>query len=55
MKQKTLGVSDGKAVNILIKCGSCLIACFERLVRFLTDSAYIMLAITGKNFCKSAQ
>jgi hypothetical protein len=38
----------------MIKCASCLVACFERVVRFITENAYIMIAITGKNFCSSA-
>jgi choline transporter-like protein 2/4/5 len=31
-----------------------MVACFERAIRFITDSAYIMMAITGKGFCASA-
>lgn len=47
-------MADGRAVNFMIKCASCLVACFERIVRFITENAYIMIAITGKNFCTSA-
>jgi hypothetical protein len=49
-----MGISEGRAVGFLIKCMSCLVACFERIVRFITENAYIMIAITGKNFCASA-
>jgi choline transporter-like protein 2/4/5 len=31
-----------------------MVACFERVIRFITDSAYIMMAISGKGFCASA-
>ena len=37
-----------------LKYASCVIACFERVLRFITDSAYSMMAITGKGFCASA-
>lgn len=57
MKSKTLGIDASKAsiAQFAIKCASCCIACFERAIRFLTENAYIMMAITGKNFCTSAQ
>ena len=42
-------------VKFLLKCASCYIACFERVIRFLTENAYIMMAISGKNFCQSAK
>lgn len=55
MKEKSLGLSEGKAVGCLVKCCTCCIACFERLIRFITENAYIMIAITGKGFCSSAK
>lgn len=30
-------------------------ACFERFIRFLNNNAYIMIALTGKNFCSAAK
>jgi choline transporter-like protein 2/4/5 len=30
------------------------VACFERVIRFITETAYVMMAISGKNFCTSA-
>ena len=55
--KSTMAMNDGQAaaVNFVVKCAACCIACFERLIRFLTDNAYIMMAITGKNFCASAR
>ena len=56
LKQRTLGIDATQGpMKFILKCASCCIACFERLIRFLTDNAYIMMAITGKNFCSSAQ
>jgi choline transporter-like protein 2/4/5 len=43
-----------KVVMCCVKYASCVIACFERVLRFITDSAYVMMAITGKGFCASA-
>lgn len=43
------------AVKFLLKCAACCIACFERIIRFLTKQAYIMMTISGKNFCSSAK
>ncbi len=50
-------MNDGQAaaVNLMIKCTACCVACFERLIQFLTENAYIMMSITGKNFCNSAR
>lgn len=52
LKQQTLGIDQqvGPA-KYALKCASCCIACFQRIVRFLTRNAYIMMAISGKGFC----
>jgi solute carrier family 44 (choline transporter-like protein), member 2/4/5 len=44
-----------KVTEILLKCTRYLLDCFERVIRFLTENAYIMIAITGSNFCMSAK
>eukprot|EP00920_Eleutheroschizon_duboscqi_P017713 GHVT01042350.1.p1 GENE.GHVT01042350.1~~GHVT01042350.1.p1 ORF type:complete len:703 (-),score=33.09 GHVT01042350.1:972-3080(-) len=33
---------------------SYLVACFERCIAFISKNAYIQIALTGKNFCRSA-
>ena len=45
---------EWKFMIYLLKLVSCCIWCFEKVVRFVTSSAYIMIAIAGKGFCKSA-
>jgi len=45
---------DIKWLKCVLKIVSCCIWCFEKVIRFITDSAYIMIAIAGKGFCKSA-
>ena len=42
------------AVKILIAVLNCCVACFERLVKYLTETAYIQIALWGRNFCRSA-
>lgn len=50
-----MGASETTAIKFLVKCASCLVACFERVIRFLTENAYIMMAISGEGFCSSAK
>ena len=37
------------------KCLACFIACIERMMNYVTDRAYIMIAVKGKNYLRSAQ
>jgi len=37
-----------------LKIVSCCLWCFEKIIKFVTESTYIMIAIAGKSFCKSA-
>ena len=37
------------------KCFACLIGCIERMMNYVTDRAYIMIAVKGKNYLRSAQ
>ncbi|XP_046979575.1 choline transporter-like protein 4 isoform X1 [Schistocerca americana] len=45
--------------NIFIKAVMCCLRCFfwclEKFIKFINKNAYIMCAIHGKNFCKSAR
>ena len=45
---------NNPVVKCLLCCTSYLLACLERCVKFITKNAYIQVAITGKNFCRSA-
>jgi hypothetical protein len=47
--------ADQSAVRCLICCAECLLACFERIVKFLTKNAYIMTAMTGDSLVAGAQ
>lgn len=41
-------------VKFLLCCTSYLLACLERCIKFITKNAYIQIALTSKNFCRSA-
>ncbi|KAM3144620.1 hypothetical protein pb186bvf_003227 [Paramecium bursaria] len=51
-------VQNNKAAEGCLKCWfgycGCILHCFERFLRFLTQNAYIMMAIQGQSFCQSA-
>ena len=58
-----MGASQNKVTKCLLDCMSCLMACFERFIRFLNRNAYIQvndidyykIALTGKSFCPAAK
>ena len=45
--------------NIVVKgvmcCCKCCFWCLEKFMKFLNRNAYIMCAVSGKNFCSSAK
>ncbi|CAK9091013.1 Choline transporter-like protein 2 (Solute carrier family 44 member 2) [Durusdinium trenchii] len=42
-------------VGVLMTVLSCCLWCFERVLRFITETAYIMIAIHGCSFCHGAK
>lgn len=45
----------GNPITVCIMCCiNCCMECFDRCVRFLTQSAYIYMALSGDSFCTSA-
>ncbi|KAJ9463720.1 Choline transporter-like protein 2 [Diplonema papillatum] len=48
-------ISDSPAVDYLIKCAQCCLACFERLIKFISRNAFIMTALCSDNFCNGAR
>ncbi len=38
----------------LASCLSCIVGCIERVVNYVTNRSYIMVAIKGKGYCRSA-
>lgn len=49
------GAGKSKVVEFAFKCVQCLLACFERFIKFLDKNAYIMIAIYGYSFCEGAR
>ncbi|KAM9685454.1 choline transporter-like protein 5 [Trichechus inunguis] len=47
--------AHNKVSKFLQCCLKCCFWCLEKMVKFLNRNAYIMIAIYGKNFCKSAR
>jgi hypothetical protein len=45
---------DNPVVKFLLCCTSYLLACLERCIKFITKNAYIQVALSSKNFCRSA-
>jgi hypothetical protein len=53
--QKTAELQQSnRAVQILMKVVHCLLLCLEKVARYISESAYIMIAIEGRGFCLSA-
>ncbi|XP_046403794.1 choline transporter-like protein 2 isoform X2 [Ischnura elegans] len=46
---------DNKLVQCLLCCLRCCFWCLEKFLRFLNRNAYVMCAVHGTNFCKSAK
>ncbi|XP_058159337.1 choline transporter-like protein 5 isoform X3 [Dasypus novemcinctus] len=47
--------AKGSLAKFIQFCLQCCFWCLEKLLKFLNRNAYIMVAIYGKNFCKSAR
>ena len=45
---------DNRAVKILMVAIHCLMWCLEKICRYITETAYILIAIEGRGFCVSA-
>jgi len=53
-KQIEKANKENKVVKALLCATSCCLDCLERFIKFLTKNAYIQIALSAKNFCKSA-
>ena len=45
---------ENAAVKIIVKCGECLLKCFEEICDYINKCAYSYMAISGESFCSSA-
>lgn len=44
---------ESKIIDVFLKCLMCFVACFERVIKFISKIGFIQVAISGENFCKS--
>ncbi|XP_060056996.1 choline transporter-like protein 5 [Erinaceus europaeus] len=47
--------AQNNCAKFLQCCLKCCFWCLEKLVKFLNRNAYVMIAVYGKNFCRSAR
>lgn len=45
---------DNCFTKAFMRCIECFLACFDRMMRYLTRNAYIYMAISSESFCSSA-
>lgn len=46
---------DNPFTRCILCCCKCFFWCLENFLKFINKNAYIMCAVHGKNFCKSAR
>ena len=47
--------ADNPAVKVILCLCKCCFWCLEKFMKFINRNAYILTAINGTNFCKSAK
>ncbi|BFZ05594.1 hypothetical protein BsWGS_08633 [Bradybaena similaris] len=47
--------SQNPVAKFFIKCLKCCFWCLEKILKFICKNAYIMVALSGRNFCSSAR
>jgi len=52
-KATSVPVGENPKTNFFMSCCNCLVGCFEKSLKFLTNHAYIQIAMTGDSFCKA--
>lgn len=52
---ESTGADQSKCFEYLISCLRCCLACVERIIQFINKTAYIQIALRGKNFCMAAK
>ncbi|XP_061694531.1 choline transporter-like protein 5-A isoform X2 [Syngnathoides biaculeatus] len=54
LEKKLKGI-DNSLSRFILCCLTCCFWCLEKCIRYMNQNAYIMVAIYGKNLCKSGQ
>nr|CDS30542.1 solute carrier family 44 [Hymenolepis microstoma] len=53
--ERRLKMADNEIAKFFIRCLCCCFWCLDKFLRFLNKNAYIMMAIYGHGFCRSAK
>ncbi|VDK32669.1 unnamed protein product [Taenia asiatica] len=53
--ERRLKTSNNELAKFFLRCLCCCFWCLEKFLRFLNKNAYIMIAIYGRGFCRSAR
>jgi len=53
-KLKEKAGAENCCLNCMISCCLCCVNCTDRFIRYLTENAYIYMALSGDGFCESA-
>ena len=48
------GSTSGKLVSYIMCCARCCLWCIDRLVKFISRNAFILIAVKGTSYCASA-
>eukprot|EP00708_Paratrimastix_pyriformis_P002264 GAFH01001006.1.p1 GENE.GAFH01001006.1~~GAFH01001006.1.p1 ORF type:complete len:670 (-),score=141.13 GAFH01001006.1:147-1898(-) len=52
--QKKMKGTKNKPLQYCLACVSCCLACLQKIVQYISKNGYIMMALNGTGFCKSA-
>jgi hypothetical protein len=55
MLEKQMKGKEERIMKWLLKIIQCILACFEKFIKFLNKNAYIMISIYGYSFCTGAK
>uniref|UniRef100_F6ZV03 Choline transporter-like protein n=1 Tax=Ciona intestinalis TaxID=7719 RepID=F6ZV03_CIOIN len=53
--QRQLRGKESKTVRFVLKCMACCLACFEKVLKYISRNAYICVAMYGDSFCTGAK
>lgn len=56
LDRQTKGMQEKNCfLKLIFKCVACILYCFEKCMKFITRSAYVLVALKSKSFCFAAQ
>jgi len=56
LDSQTKGMQEKNCcLKLVFKCVACILYCFEKCMKFITRSAFVLVALKSKNFCFAAK